>query len=118
MIPHDMLALEIMKLSKLVQTDNVLTPPAPDVGGVDECAAMAVSLCAPLFHGPALPSSTGPTYLSGPEGSPRATARGTLGDSMTASANASSIADGEITTRAVRLPRLGLWYPVRPRGPF
>ena len=37
--------------------------------------AMAVSLRAPLFHGPVPPSSTGPTGLSGPERSPRVTAR-------------------------------------------
>ena len=75
---------------------------------------MAVSLHAPLFHGPALPSSTGPTYLSAPDKGPRVTALGTLGASMTASANASSIADAAGLSTCVR----ALAQVKSPRAPF
>ena len=76
--------------------------------------AMAVSLRAPLFYGSALPSSTGPTYLSGSERILRVTAQGTLGASVTASANASSIADAAgLSTRVRALARVK-----SPRAPF
>jgi len=75
---------------------------------------MAVSLSAPLLHGPALPSSTGPTYLSGSERSLRVTAQGTLGASVTASANASSIADAAGLSTCER----ALAQVKSPRAPF
>ena len=56
----------------------------------------------------------GPTYLSEPDKGPRVTARGTLGASMTASANASSIADAAGLSTCVR----ALAQVKSPRAPF
>ena len=55
-----------------------------------------------------------PTYLSEPDKGPRVTAQGTLGASMTASANASSIADAAGLSTCVR----ALAQVKSPRAPF